>query len=153
MAVNLSPQLLADHGLAETILGMLEQRGLPPHLLALEITETAVLTSDQISPQTLTRLRNAGVRIDLDDFGSGFTSLTSLSELPLDFVKLDRSLLTGLATTKGGEESLRCLVELINRLGHPVVAEGIETVDQHQLALRAGCTYGQGLPLWTTRPR
>jgi diguanylate cyclase (GGDEF)-like protein len=144
VGVNLAPQLLTEPGLADEVLMLLAERGLPGGLLALEITETAAISAEEVARSTLIRLRHAGVHIELDDFGAGYTSLHTLAELPLHTVKLDRGLLTSLQSASGGHQVLQGIVDVINGFGHEVIAEGIETAEQAELLLRVGCTRGQG---------
>jgi diguanylate cyclase (GGDEF)-like protein/PAS domain S-box-containing protein len=146
VAVNVSPRQLADEGLLATVNQELARSRFPAAGLCLEITETAVLQDPPKAAQTLRALRLMGVRIAIDDFGTGFSSLSYLTELPVDVIKVDRQFVAGLSG-RGAREARAVIVAvmaLARELGTTVVAEGVET--QHQLtALRElGCSVAQG---------
>lgn len=131
VSVNLSAQLAADRSLAAEIVDMLRVRGLRGDALVVEITESTVVKDLVTAKEVLEGLRAIGVRVELDDFGSGYGSFKALHELPLDGVKIDRNLVND--PTTGGQRLLAATIEIGRGLGLKVVAEGIE--DTHALDL------------------
>ncbi len=144
VSVNVSPRQFADSGLMASLLSILEKTGLPPTLLRLEITETALLTHESVVKSTLEQARAHGIRISLDDFGTGYSSLSFLLSLPVDEVKVDRSFVSHMHEDPHREELVRTVIHLGHSLGKRVVAEGVET-EQDLLGLaRMGCECVQG---------
>jgi diguanylate cyclase (GGDEF)-like protein len=143
IAVNLSCEQLVDERVADNVLRACAAAGHDPGLLAVEVTETAVLVDDGAARRALSALREAGVVVALDDFGTGFSSLTHLRSLPIDAVKLDRSFTAELGT-KEGDALARGVLALAAGLGHQVVAEGVETAAQAAFLAAAGCRRAQG---------
>jgi diguanylate cyclase (GGDEF)-like protein len=124
VSVNLSPRVIADRGLCAEVRALLEQHGLTGAALVVEITETALLGDIDLATEVLSGLRAEGIRIELDDFGSGYASFKALQELPLDGVKLDGALVSD--DQPGGRQLLAATVDISRRLGLSVVAEGVE---------------------------
>ena len=145
ISVNLSGRVVADRSLPNEVGALLEQRGLSADSLVLEITETAVISDRKGAFEVLQQLRAAGVLIELDDFGSGFTSFGVLRDLPLDGLKIDRTLVTD--TTDGGPRLLAATIESARSLGLKVVAEGIEDATTLALVRQLGCDTAQGYHL------
>ncbi|MBK1718320.1 PTS sugar transporter subunit IIC/EAL domain-containing protein [Thiocystis violacea] len=143
LSVNVSPRQLLSPAFARTVLEVLGQTGLDPHLLELEITESTVLIPDALALDSLRRLRDTGVRIAIDDFGMGHASLRYLRELPIDTVKIDRSLTVG---GPGGlnEHIVRSINELSRSLGITTIVEGVELDAQLAMFLALGCETFQG---------
>jgi EAL domain-containing protein (putative c-di-GMP-specific phosphodiesterase class I) len=110
----------------------------------LEVTESAVMEDPDVAHATLRTLNRAGVRIALDDFGVGQSSLACLRDLPLDVLKLDRLFITSLATSRQAVAIVRAVTDMARTLGFSVVAEGIETEAQGQVVEALGCDIGQG---------
>ena len=138
-------------------MAVLHLNALPPKRLVLEVTESAIMTEQDAVVEMLTELRAAGVRIAIDDFGTGHSSLARLADLPVDQVKIDRSFIVAAAAQSGhtrtaGTTMLDLLVTLAERLQLDLIAEGIETTDQLEVARDAGCTYGQGFLLGRPAP-
>jgi diguanylate cyclase (GGDEF)-like protein/PAS domain S-box-containing protein len=144
MSVNVSRVQLSRPGLAEEIFAALAERDLPAEQLVVEVTESAVMDDPRIANATLDALSAAGVRIALDDFGVGQSSLACLRDLPLDVLKLDRGFITSLATSRHAAAIVRAVCEMASTLGFTVVAEGIETSMQADVVERLGCDVGQG---------
>jgi diguanylate cyclase (GGDEF)-like protein/PAS domain S-box-containing protein len=142
IAVNVSTRQLHSPNLLHQVSAALELSGLPPELLTLEITEGA-LTSDPIVEETLHALRAVGVRLSIDDFGAGYSSLGRLRSFPVDELKIDRSFVAEL-TTDGEATLIEAILAMAASLGLEVVAEGIETVEQADALLARGCWRGQG---------
>jgi diguanylate cyclase (GGDEF)-like protein/PAS domain S-box-containing protein len=144
MSVNVSRVQLSRAGLAEEIFAALAERGLRPEQLVIEVTESAVMDDPDVATATLDTLSAAGVRIALDDFGVGQSSLACLRDLPLDVLKLDRGFITSLANSRQAAAIVRAVCEMARTLGFTVVAEGIETSMQADVVERLGCDVGQG---------
>jgi predicted signal transduction protein with EAL and GGDEF domain len=151
VSVNLSPFLVADESLPEHVAGELATRGLNPGCLVLEVTESGAVEADGVAVGVLQRLRAMGVRIELDDFGSGYASFSAMAGLPLDGVKLDRGLVVEQA--KADEPRLLAAsVEMAHALGLTVVAEGIEDEALLALVRGIGCDLVQGYLLGRPMP-
>ncbi|MGE3234710.1 MAG: EAL domain-containing protein, partial [Thermoleophilia bacterium] len=146
VTVNLSPRQLRNPALADVVEAALRDTGLPPERLVLEITETAMAADTPGNLASLRALRRRGVRVAVDDFGSGYSSLGQLRRLPVDMLKIDREFLAE-ARSAQATALLRAVVELGNGLGLTVVAEGVERQDQLALVRGVGCALGQGW-LW-----
>lgn len=145
VSVNLSAQLVTDRSLQADVSAMLAERGLRGESLVLEITETTIINDLDVAVDVLQGLREMGVRIELDDFGSGYASFKALHELPLDGVKVDRDLVNDYDT--GGNSLLAATIDIGRRLGLKVVAEGIESEAGLELVRRLGADTGQGYHL------
>ncbi|MEZ0241688.1 MAG: EAL domain-containing protein [Chloroflexota bacterium] len=144
MSVNLSPRQFADPGLAGVIESVLRRTGLEASALELEITEGSVMDRSAAGLGVLQDLRALGVRIVLDDFGMGYSSLAYLRQLPLDIIKIDQSFVTELDPRDPNVGIVRAVVSLARGLGVMVVAEGIETPEQARRLRLLGCDMGQG---------
>jgi EAL domain-containing protein (putative c-di-GMP-specific phosphodiesterase class I) len=130
--------------LAEEIFEVLSARGIPPRQFVVEVTESAVMDDPEVANATLDALAQAGVRVALDDFGVGQSSLACLCDLPLDALKLDRGFITSLASSRQAGAIVRAVCDMARTLGFSVVAEGVETVAQSQVVEALGCDIGQG---------
>lgn len=143
VAVNVSPLQFEDTGFADWVLDLVRAHGLAPTLIEVEITETAAMTHmDRVLPQ-LARLRDAGVGVAFDDFGTGQSSLTLLRRLPITTLKLDRSMIDPLPEPSAGAV-VRAACVLAQALGLAIVAEGVETEAQAAEVEALGCTHLQG---------
>lgn len=144
MSVNLSPRQFGDPGLVASIADVLRDSRLDPSALELEITETVVMDRSEAGLRALAELRALGVRLVLDDFGTGWSSLAYLRQLPLDTIKIDRSFVTELDETDRNVAIVQAVLSLAHGLGISVVAEGIETPRQARRLRELGCDMGQG---------
>ncbi|HWI73463.1 MAG TPA: EAL domain-containing protein [Baekduia sp.] len=144
MSVNVSRVQLSRPGLADEIFEALAERGLPAGQLVVEVTESAVMDDPDVANATLDALAAAGVRIALDDFGVGQSSLACLRDLPLNALKLDRGFITSLASSRQAAAIVRAVCDMARTLGFSVVAEGVETEAQSQVVEALGCDLGQG---------
>jgi EAL domain-containing protein (putative c-di-GMP-specific phosphodiesterase class I) len=143
--VNLSPRQFADPDLVALVTDVLRTTGLAPHRLCLEITETAVVEDVGAAVDLLRRLRAVGVKVAIDDFGVGYSSLASLRHLPVDVLKLDRSFVERLGDGDAADAAIVvAVVNLARSLGLTVVGEGVETVEQRRELRALGCTTAQG---------
>ncbi len=147
-AVNLSARQLTEAGLVQSVQAALEETGLSPHLLDLELTESALVAQGEAGRDRLAALRALGIQISLDDFGTGYSSLAYLRRFPLDVLKVDRSFVQGLEKTnphvRQDQAVVRAIVEMAHALELEVVAEGVETAGQRDTLRRLGCDYMQG---------
>ncbi len=144
VAVNVSARQLRDPGFTAAVLSALQQHGLQPADLELEITES-LFAGDAASVQrALQPLREQGVWVALDDFGTGYSSLSALQSLPIDVLKIDRSFVIELGVRDSAQAVVRSIVALARALGKRVVAEGVETPEQERHLLVLGCDEFQG---------
>ena len=143
IAVNISPIHFKDPLLLDTVAEVLHQSGLPARRLELEITESVVQDIDENLPM-FERLRAMGVRISIDDFGTGYSSLASLKYLPIDCLKIDRLFIVDMIEDGGSSILLGTIVGAARALGHDVIAEGVETLEQVQVLHGIGCDIVQG---------
>ena len=144
VAVNVSPVQLREPTFVDDVRRALWDSGLPPGRLCLEVTETAIVTDVGEAAHTLRRVRELGVTLALDDFGTGHSSLTLLRNLPLQSVKIDRSLIRKVATEAQDAVLVQLVVDAAHTLGLRVCAEGVEELAQAQQLISLGCDTGQG---------
>lgn len=144
ISVNVSPRQLADPDLSTKVVTALQAGGLPPERLCLEITESILIGAQATVDASIGYLRELGVRIGLDDFGAGQSSLGYLKRFPLDFVKIDRSLIAGLGTNEHDTAIVRATIELAHNLGLLVTAVGVEFEEQLEMLQILGCDRAQG---------
>ena len=130
VAVNVSSIQFQQSDVAEVVSRILQKTGLPPHRLDVEVTESCMLEDVESTNETLRKLSSLGVKISLDDFGTGFSSLSYLHILPLDKVKIDRSFIEDIQSDYKSLLLLEGISKLSHSLGLKVVVEGIETIDQ-----------------------
>ncbi|WP_144121739.1 putative bifunctional diguanylate cyclase/phosphodiesterase [Catellatospora sichuanensis] len=144
VAVNLSPRTLVDPAFPDRVDDLLQEYGVSPDRLTLEITEDGVVDGvDRLLP-TLRRLYDLGVHLSVDDFGTGYSSLSYLRRLPVHEVKVDRSFVQGMATDPGDLAIVRAVVDISRHFGLSVVAEGVESELTLELLEEIGCDIGQG---------
>ncbi len=144
LSLNVTPTDLAATGFADEFVGLVRASGLAPERVTLEITEQVLLGDLESAAAALGALKAAGMRIALDDFGGGFCNFRYLKLLPLDTLKLDRSMIEGIEGDTRDREVLCAIVALARALGLSVVAEGIETDAQRAIAAAEGCALYQG---------
>jgi predicted signal transduction protein with EAL and GGDEF domain len=144
VAVKLSPWQIRSRLLFETVANALVVSGLAPDRLQIEVTEGLVIRDERVFFE-LTRLRSLGIHILMDDFGVGYSSLSYFQPFSFAMVKLDRSFVTEAATSKAANAIILAVVQLGKALGMGVVAEGVETQQQMEAVVAAGCTHIQGI--------
>jgi len=144
VAVNLSMRQLEQPDLVARITAILHETGLPPHRLELEITESMAMQAPTTVLHALNGLHEFGVRIALDDFGVGYSSLAHLKRFPLDDLKIDREFVTSIGTDSEAAAVTRAIVALAASLGLKPVAEGVETAEQRDALRAQGCCEMQG---------
>ena len=142
ISVNVSARQLHDPDFLADTRRVLDETGLPPRLLRMEITESVL--ADSIVPEVLAELQLMGVSIAIDDFGTGYSSLSYLDRLPVDVIKIDRSFLAPVLTADDRAPVVEATLAMARSLGLRVVAEGVETPSHVSLLLRLGCHRGQG---------
>ena len=147
VAVNLSHRNLASLEFADTVSQILQEAGVRPDLLHLEVTETALAYDNELAAQVVGALAAQGVWISMDDFGVGFTSLTQLRTVQVSEVKVDRTFLAGLPGNDQDRAVVRSFIDLGHSLGCLVTAVGVETQDVADVLVDAGCDQAQGY-LW-----
>jgi diguanylate cyclase (GGDEF)-like protein len=152
VAVNLSPCQFQYPGLVDDVGEVLRATGLRPDLLALEITEGAMIGTVGEAMATLRQLKGLGVKLAIDDFGTGYSSLAYLQRLPFDQLKVDRQFVAGLGRTTGDEAIVTAVVGMAGTLGLAVVAEGVETAEQATWLRAVGCPLGQGFYFGRPQP-
>ena len=144
ISVNVSRIDLFDNELESFLVGLLKENNLDYSDLLLEITESAYADDSSQLVEIIRNLRAAGFKIEMDDFGSGYSSLKSLSEMPVDIIKLDMSFIRRIHESKTTFRMVELVVEMAKSLGVPVVAEGVENEKQYQLLRQADCDFVQG---------
>ena len=144
LSLNVTAMDLFDRSFAEELLEMVADTGFPPSRLTLEITEQALVADLDRSAARLAVLSEAGMSIALDDFGAGFCNFRYLKVLPLNALKLDRSMLEGIATSAKDLAVLRAIVAMARALDLSVIAEGLEDDGQRDAVVREGCALWQG---------
>jgi diguanylate cyclase (GGDEF)-like protein len=144
VAINMWARSLDEDTLADRIMAVLDTHGMPANLLTVEITEELVVADFAKGRAVLNRLRDAGIRVSIDDFGSGYSTLTYLRELPIDEVKLDRHLIAPIPYDQRAATIARSVIELAEEFGIASVAEGMENDETVQWLRRFGCDVVQG---------
>ncbi|GJD97635.1 putative bifunctional diguanylate cyclase/phosphodiesterase [Methylobacterium iners] len=144
IALNIAPEQLQDRWLPEKLLGVLAEQGFPAGRLEIEITENALVADFETARRVIASLKNQGVRIALDDFGSGCSSLSHLSQLPIDKIKIDRSFVKSITTHPQSATIVSAIIGLSRSLSMTTIAEGIEEPALVDHLLTLGCDLGQG---------
>ena len=143
-AVNVSATLLTSEGFANRALALIERAGVPAHRITLEVTETAQFEDVDKAIATLERFRSAGIRISMDDYGTGQSAMNYLKLLPLSELKIDRMFVAHAHVDRGDAMLVRSTVQLAHELGLKVVAEGVEEPECLAFLRQLGCDYAQG---------
>lgn len=144
VGVNLSGRQLQSPGLVEDVAAALERAGLPPHRLALEITETVLMSDIEATTGKLKRLKALGVELAVDDFGTGYSSLQYLRRFPIDILKIDKAFVDDVDGADADSTLARAIIDLGDSFQLKVIAEGIEREEQRRRLLALGCRLGQG---------
>ena len=144
MAVNVSTRNLLDLTLPDEVQRLLELHAVPAHQLELEITETTIMADPPRAKAVLARLSALGVGLAVDDFGTGYTSLSWLRDLPLTTLKIDKSFVLKMSSVDGDAKIVRSTVQLGRSLGLKVVAEGVEDEASWDELKALGCSLAQG---------
>jgi len=144
VSVNLSGFQLQQSGMLAFFSQVLEDSGTSPALIELEITESTLMSDDDLTRATLRELKEMGVGFALDDFGTGYSSLSYLRQFPFDTVKIDRCFVQDIVTDPGGQVLTQGIIDMAHGLGLRVVAEGVETIEELECLREAGCDAVQG---------
>lgn len=144
IAVNISGRQFHDQDLSQTVVSILEETGLPAANLELELTESSIMQNAEFASGVLRRLKNMGVKISIDDFGTGFSSLSSLKKLPIDALKIDRTFVRDLTSDTDDAALVMAIITLAHNLRLKVIAEGVETEDQLRFLQVLRCDEIQG---------
>jgi EAL domain-containing protein (putative c-di-GMP-specific phosphodiesterase class I) len=144
VAVNVSAIEFRSKNFLPGIHRILNETGLNPHFLELELTEGLLMSSSDYSKEILHKLKEMGVKLAVDDFGTGYSSLNYLQEFPIDVLKIDQSFVQGITETKGKRIIVTAVIGMGTNLTYRVIAEGIETREQFAFLKAQGCEEGQG---------
>jgi EAL domain-containing protein (putative c-di-GMP-specific phosphodiesterase class I) len=144
MSVNLTSKEFAHPDLVSEIRKALDQTGLDPGRLQIEIIETIAMGQAEKSGEVLAQLKALGVRLSIDDFGTGYSSLGRLRQIPVDTLKIDRSFVSSMSSDPENREIVRSIIMLAHNLGLKVVAEGTETEEQVTQLTALNCEMAQG---------
>jgi diguanylate cyclase (GGDEF)-like protein/PAS domain S-box-containing protein len=145
MSVNLSPRQLSSPNLASVVAGALDESGIPASALCLEITESAIMEDPEAAHAILQGLKALGVRLAIDDFGVGYSSLSHLKYLlPVDVIKIDKSFVDGLLESTDSRAIITAIIQLAHALGVQAVAEGVESSEQAEALREMNCHIAQG---------
>ena len=147
MAVNLSARLLSDKGFTLRLSALLARHGLAAHRLTLELTETAALTGNGESLDMIVRLRDLGVNIAIDDYGTGLSTLEYLKKIPANEIKIDQSFVRGIVDNRSDRLMVQSTIGLAHSLGRKVVAEGVEEREILDLLIEMSCDIAQGFAI------
>ncbi|HEY1029716.1 MAG TPA: EAL domain-containing protein [Pseudomonas sp.] len=152
LAVNISQKQFSQQSFVAEILGLIERHGIDARRLELELTETLIVHDMEDLTRKMTALVEHGVRFSLDDFGTGFSSLSHLKRLPLSKLKIDRSFIFDVLTDANSETIVRTVIALGQSMGMTVIAEGVETEAQRRFLADNGCSQFQGYLLGRPMP-
>ncbi len=144
LSVNISAKSLSDKNLPDYLLSCCNIHSVPTESIILELTETSLVSDDTDSLQILTRLRIMGFGLSIDDFGTGYSSISQLQKIPFTELKIDRAFIRHFATEDQSKAIVNSTINMANRLGLGVVAEGIEDHQTTQALVKNGCNVGQG---------
>jgi diguanylate cyclase (GGDEF)-like protein len=144
ISVNVSASQCQKQGFAESVLSIIDQAGIPPSTIEIEITETVAMLDPRTTARDLAPLRAAGVRLAIDDFGTGYSNLASLTRMPVDVLKIDRSFVSECVRDGSARVVVATILTMAQNLGFETVAEGVESAAQREFLLAQGCTFAQG---------
>ena len=144
VSVNLSPTQVLQPGLIDSVRGALDESGLDPALLVLELTEAVMIRDTELAASRLRKLKELGVRLAIDDFGTGYSSLSYLRHLPFDILKIDKEFIDGVTSGAIDTALTTAILSLADTLGMFSVAEGVEDSQQVRVLQTLGCRYAQG---------
>jgi diguanylate cyclase (GGDEF)-like protein/PAS domain S-box-containing protein len=144
VSVNISPVQFKHSGVIDILNSVLQDTGLDPGCLKVEITESAIMDNAQKSIDVLKQIKDMGIKISIDDFGTGYSSLNYLRHLPIDFLKIDQSFVRNMTNDTNDAAIVKTIIELADNLGYKVIAEGVETQAQLNFLSTLGCHFIQG---------
>jgi EAL domain-containing protein (putative c-di-GMP-specific phosphodiesterase class I) len=152
MSINISAMQYQQENFVSDLLNMLEKYDIKPDEIELEITESLFIDNISLVKEKLHLLRDYGIRISLDDFGTGFSSLSYLQGLPIDTLKIDKSFVDNVEELGAGRIITESIVRLVDNLGYETIAEGVETPKQYEYLKSIGCDIVQGFLLGKPMP-
>jgi EAL domain-containing protein (putative c-di-GMP-specific phosphodiesterase class I) len=144
VGVNIPPKQFQKQNLEEVIRAILEETGLPPDALDLELTESIIMKEPEVAALVLKNLKSLGITISIDDFGTGFSSLSYLKNFSIDILKIDKSFIMNLDRDEDNLAIVAAIISLAHNLNLKVVAEGVETFEQFQYLQIENCVFVQG---------
>ncbi|MDD2696036.1 MAG: EAL domain-containing protein, partial [Anaerolineales bacterium] len=144
VSVNLSNKQFSQTDFFTEVRQALDETGLDPHALRLEITESVIMDNPELAIDILNRLQSLGVEVHIDDFGTGYSSLLYLHMLPINAIKIDRSFISGSGMQDNGPEIIQTIIKLAHELKVEAIAEGVETQEQFERLRNLDCEYAQG---------
>ncbi|MFT6261504.1 MAG: diguanylate cyclase (GGDEF)-like protein [Crocinitomicaceae bacterium] len=144
ISVNISAIDIADNNFVESTLSILEENKVPGHLIELELTESVFFDDVNSVNSKLEKLRNHHLKLSLDDFGTGYSSFSYLQDLQIDYIKIDKSFILGMSKNKRSLAIVQSIIDMGENLGLSVIAEGVETVEDKETLIKAGCRIAQG---------
>ncbi len=144
VSVNVSPRQLKSKSFAELVVQVLDETGLDPTHLDLEVTENMIMDDVEVACETLTILSDIGIRVSIDDFGTGYSSLSVLGKFPAHTLKIDRAFVMDITTNPVQAAITRTVIAVASELGLEVIAEGVETEEQMEFLADLGCILMQG---------
>lgn len=144
IAVNFSPIQFLDEKMTDTVLQILDDTGVNPKWLEIEITENVILDNNEDVMKKMTILKNKGISFSIDDFGTGYSSLKTLNQLPFDYLKIDRAFIKDLHYNEGSLQITKTIIQMAHLLNLKVVAEGVDDMKQLSILEKENCDYIQG---------
>ncbi|MGI9500077.1 MAG: EAL domain-containing protein, partial [Geminicoccaceae bacterium] len=144
VSINMSARQLTDPNLANDVIELVREAGVDPAKIELEVTEHAVLNNENTAREVIQRLHHFGLKIAIDDFGQGYSNFARFAELPVDVIKIDRSLISKLTLDQRVPKIVGSLITMAKGLNCTTVAEGIETLEEVTILSKFGCTEFQG---------
>jgi diguanylate cyclase (GGDEF)-like protein len=144
VAINVSEIQLRENGFVQMVRDTIEETKIEPKYIHIELTETMIMTSFEASLQIINQLKNMGVKIVIDDFGSGYSSLNYLKILPIDIIKIDKSFIDDICNSKISESIIHEIVQIANEFNIDIIAEGVEEAEQLKILMKNGCNKIQG---------
>ena len=144
MAINISPRQFNDKGFVKLVQEVIEDTGVNPKNIELEITETIALDDLDFAKEVVSKLNKLGIRFSLDDFGIGYSSVRYLKTLPISNIKIDRSFLETIIDDKDDQKIIQAIIKLAKELELDVIAEGVERTDQEKFLIESNCNFAQG---------
>jgi len=144
VSINVSAKQFMQVDLVSLVSSILAETGLPPNMIKLELTESAMAENLEHVVDVMLKLKAIGVRLSIDDFGTGYSSLSNLHKLPLDSLKIDRAFVNQMHDSGENDEIIRTIVALAKSLDLEIIAEGVETLEQLEALSLLQCQMGQG---------
>ncbi|WP_433742258.1 PAS domain S-box protein [Falsibacillus pallidus] len=144
MAINISPLTIEKKGFVQYVKDLMEKTGVDPTLFEFEITEDAFMNFTEEVKNHMLELQHLGIRIALDDFGSGYSSLKQLKDLPIDKIKIDRTFIQNVPAIERDQAIIESILDLTSRLNNEIICEGVETKEQVDYLVTQNCLYAQG---------